>query len=368
MSIAPHDLAVKTAQARRAFDGAALRGVCRLGEARPSLGDDVLLHAGPPLGDADVPHAIRNAAIHALVHGGRDAGAAAEALDRGAIRLAPAQDHGVVTPLAQVVSSAMPVFRVGDEADEVLAPLAESAPPALRFGSADPVCVVNLRAQAQWALDVLAGRLAEAPLPVVGWIERGLAAGDECHARVGVVNAAFRQALGELPADYARTIEDNANFVLPVLMAASAWALRRRGGSIAAAGGNGVEFGLRFPGDVGWRTVAATPPAGVYLPGREQAPVLGAVGDSPVIDFCGLGGQALAFAADLLAAWAEVLPPARELCAESLLEPDTGLVCRHRVVHSGRSPLVNLAMVDASAAGGLVGRGVYAPGVDLFRG
>lgn len=370
MSAAAHaSLASKIAQIRAVFDGAALRGVARLGDMLPTLGDDVLLHAGPPLADGALSYPVRNAAIHALVYAGWNAGEAAAAIDDRAVRLAPAQDHGVVTPLAQVVSTAMPVFRVGDDAHEIFAPIAESAPPALRFGSGDPACVKRLQQQSDWAFDRLAPRLADTPLPVLDWIEVALAEGDECHARTGVANARLLSALGDLPDDYADTIAANANFVLPILMAASAWAMRKRvGGSIAAVGGNGTAFGVRLAGTQHWRSITAVPPTGVCLPDSEQAPVLGAVGDSPVIDFCGLGGQALEFAPDLVAAWGDRLPDDWAQRGHAVLDPQTDRVCAERIATSGVSPLVHLAMVDASADGGLAGRGFYLPDIELFRG
>ncbi|MES1924344.1 DUF1116 domain-containing protein [Salinisphaera sp. T31B1] len=366
--VAPERLDAKRGQAAALFEGACLRGVARLSDMRPELGDDVLLHAGPPLDTHALPYPVRNAAVHALVYAGWPAGDAARAIDTDAIRFEPAQDHGVVTPLAQVVSNAMPVFRVGDERHEVAAPIAESAPPALRFGSADEACVIRLRQQAEWAFGALAPRLADAPLPIRDWIDAALVEGDECHARTGVANARLISALGELPEDYAESIAANANFVLPILMAASAWAIRRHRGSIAAVGGNGQRFGVRFDDEQDWRTVDARPPIGVALAGGEQLPVLGAVGDSPVIDFCGLGGQALAFAPALVEAWEALLPADWQERADAVSDDETGLVCRHRIAASGRSPLVHLALVSAAPEGGLAGRGFYTPPMALFRG
>ncbi|MES1941775.1 hypothetical protein T5B8_16129 [Salinisphaera sp. T5B8] len=365
-AVMPIPLDAKRAQLATLFDGACLRGVARLGDMKPALGDDVLLHAGPPLDGRVLSQPIRNAAIHALVYAGKHVDAAADAIDTGAVRLVPAQDHGVVTPLAQVVSSAMPVWRVGDDRHEVLAPIAESVPPALRFGSADAVCVRHLHEQADWAFDQLGARLAATPLAVRDWIDASLQAGDECHARTGEANAQLLAALGDLPAAYGETIAANANFVLPMLMAASAWAMQANGGSIAAVGGNGAVFGVRFAGERHWRTCAATAPIGPRLPGCEDVPVIGAVGDSPVIDFCGLGGQALGFVPALSQAWDALLPADWPERAAAVTD-DIGLVCRHRIAASGRSPLVHLAMVSAARAGGLAGRGFYEPDVSLFQ-
>ncbi|ERJ20111.1 S-ribosylhomocysteine lyase protein [Salinisphaera shabanensis E1L3A] len=367
-AVVANRLEAKRAQMAALFEGARLRGVARLGDVRPALGDDVLLHAGPPLDTRALSYPLRNAAIHALVYAGRTADEAAEAIDAGAVQLAPAQDHGVVTPLAQVVSTAMPVFQVGDDGHDMLAPIAESAPPALRFGSADDICVSHLRQQAEWAFDVLAPRLAAVPLPVCDWIDVSLVAGDECHARTAVANDRLLFVLNDLPHDYRESIAANANFVLPILMAASAWAMHKHGGSIASVGGNGRCFGVRFAGEKAWRTTGAGAPTGVRMTDCEQIPVLGAVGDSPVIDFCGLGGQALTFAPALVDAWHELLPTDADTRAEAVCDAATGLVCRHRIAASGRVPLVHLAMVADTPDGGLAGRGFYAPDLALFGG
>jgi hypothetical protein len=79
---------------------------------------------------------------------------------------------------------------------------------------------------------------------------------------------------------------------------------------------------------------------------------LGAIGDSAVIDFCGLGAQALS--TDALAR------------REALIDPHSGIVDPERVVGTAVAPLINLAMLDHDATVGLIGRGVYSPSVSLF--
>ncbi|WP_423822146.1 DUF1116 domain-containing protein [Salinisphaera sp. SPP-AMP-43] len=343
-----------------------LRGVTRRRDIRPQLGERCLLHAGPPLSSDILPQALRNAAVQALIFEGMSAEQAALAVDRREIELCPAQDHGVVTPLAQVVSASMPLFVVGDDRHQAYAPIAEGAPPALRFGARDPACVQNLKWHSHWAFAELRPKLAAAPLAIAALVARALAEGDDCHARTGGANAALREALAPLSPGYDEAIAANANFVLPVLMAASAWVLAETRHSIAAVGGNGQRFGLRLAGQSQWRTCLAEPPVGVRLPDQEASPVLGAVGDSPVIDFCGLGGQSLAWAPELVSLWAGQLPSDWGDRAAAVTDPATGLVCRHRVAASGQVPLVHLAMVGGGPAGGLVGRGFYAPDLGIF--
>ncbi|PZQ01437.1 DUF1116 domain-containing protein [Pseudorhodoferax sp. Leaf265] len=349
------------------FAGAAWRNVVRRRVALPHLGRDVLLHAGPPF-DGPPPAPVRQAAVQALLFEGlADDGAAAQALlATGAVRLLPAQDHGVATPLAQVVSAAMPLAEVGDGVTQAWAPLVEGPPPALRFGTSDPAALPRLQAVTELGLQRLAPLLQARPLPLAPVIAQALAEGDECHGRTGAANAALLARLdGLLDAD--RTLlAGSPGFVLTILMAAAAWRLRQSGAPIAAVGGNGLRFGLRLRGDAGWRAIDAAPPTGIRFPQHAGATALGAIGDSAVLDFCGLGGQALPAAPALCDEWHASLPA--DLAQRRALVTDTvsGLVAPASVAASGLPPLVNLAVLDASGAAGLIGRGWYAPDPSLF--
>ncbi|GAA5233942.1 DUF1116 domain-containing protein [Verticiella sediminum] len=348
-----------------ALQGARLTGVRQRAQAVPAVPADVLLHAGPPYADGAAPAPVRNAAAQALVYEGaaNDLAHGLRLLADGAYRLAPAQDHGVVTPLAQVVSASMPVFAVGDEALLIHAPVLEGAPPALRFGAPDPACVAALHAAAADALGPLAAHLAGKPVQIHDLAVQALAQGDECHARTGAANAALVAALAGLAGDCRARIGANPGYVLPILMAACAWALRRHG-EIEAVGGNGVAFGLRPRGQAAWRTVPATAPVGTVM--RPELPALGAIGDSAVIDFAGLGGQALAAAPALRAEWAACLP-ADWAARRALCDAASGLVSLARVADTALVPIVHLAIVGADARGGLAGRGFYLPSPELFR-
>src|SRR5690242_16252715 len=132
--------------------GARWSALTTLGEAVPELPARTLLHAGPPF-PGPPPAPVRNAAAQALVFEGAaaDLAAAKALIDERAYRLSPAQDFGVATPLAQVVSPTMPVFVVGDGPERGLAPLVEGPPPALRFGSKETLCLDRLRATANLA-------------------------------------------------------------------------------------------------------------------------------------------------------------------------------------------------------------------------
>lgn len=360
------------------FAGAFLRDVVMRRHALPGLGDDVLLHAGPPFEGAP-PAPVRNAAVQALRHE-RLAASDAEAcalIDAGRVRLQPAQSAGVATPLAQVVSASMPLAVVGGARRRFLAPLVEGTPPALRFGAADPACLERLAAVSAFGLEVLAPLLRSRPVALDRVVERALAGGDECHGRTGAANEALLASIDGLGEADAARVASNPNFVLPVLMAAAGWLLAGGEGEpvhgrIAGAGGNGVRFGLRVHGLPGWRSVPAAPPVGVRLPGREAAAPLGAIGDSAVIDFCGLGGQAMHLAPALVADWTPIAgwmaqdPLARRI---AVVDPGSGCVDLQRIRASGEHgpvPQVNLAILDREGVLGLLGRGFSLPDRSLF--
>jgi len=371
MTAAPANLSTVIDAAHRAFAGAFLLDVVRREEALPALDARTLLHAGPPL-DGPPPPPMRNAAALALVFEGlaSDLAEGLAMLERQAVALLPAQDHGVVTPLAQVVSRSMPLAVVGDGACRVFAPLIEGAPPALRFGSPDAGCLLRLAEVSVFGLGRLRDALVLDPVALAPIVARALADGDECHSRT---DEAHRRLLGSLPGLSPPALSWLAGvrgFSLAILMAAAAWALQRHAAgqthAILAAGGNGVRFGIRLAGSGRWHTVAATAPKGVLFDAAREPAVLAAIGDSAVIDFCGLGGQALVASPALAAEWQALLPPgALQQCRETV-DDATGIVDARRVCASRRVPRVNLAMLDATGVGGLVGRGFYEPPFDLF--
>ena len=361
--------AVSTDFARWAtpFAHACWRDVRTRAQALPALSPQVLLHAGPPLtGPAPVP--VRQAAIQALLFEDMapDAAAAGELLDTGAVQLAPAQDHGLVTPLAQVVSASMPLALAGDECSGAWAPLVEGPAPALRFGTTDAGALQRLRGIAALG-QRLAPLLRARPLPLGPVVAQALREGDECHARTGAAHQALLAQLPGLCAQDREQLAASPGFVLTILMAAAAWRMRAQDAPIAAVGGNGQAFGLRLRGARDWQQLPAQPPQGTRFAGHEQTPALGAIGDSAVLDFCGLGGQALAAAPALCEEWRATLAADAAMRRALVCDPDTGLVDPARIRRSGVAPLVNLAILGADGAAQLMGRGWYAPDPTLFE-
>jgi hypothetical protein len=257
----------------------------------------VLLHAGPPLrGETPIP--LLNAAIHAILFEqlAESPEQARVMLSREEVQLRPAQDHGVVTPLAQVVSASMPMMVVEQRDRVCFAPVLEGPAPALRFGSAAPECLRRLVEATAWLETAVAPAVRRQPVPIDDLVRAAVTGGDECHARTAVANEALISRLGCLDGEITAGLRANPAFVLTVLMAAAGAALKAQRAAVEAIGGNGIDFGIRLAGCDTWRQLPAEAPRGSRLPGREATVPLAAIGDSAVIDFCGLGGQALSAA------------------------------------------------------------------------
>src|ERR1700730_8814290 len=131
------------------------------------LSAPVLLHAGPPFRGTP-PAPVINSAIQALIFEGvaADAAAARDLLVQGGAQLQPAQDHRIVTPLAQVVSASMLLVAVKQQHQICYAPIVEGPAPALRFGSAAPECLQRMRDVGAWIDSTVAPIVRREPLSI----------------------------------------------------------------------------------------------------------------------------------------------------------------------------------------------------------
>lgn len=308
------------------------------------------------------------AAEQAAVIGGfaEDVSTARAMLEAGSLSLKPAQDHGVAVPLAMVVAPSMWCFEVGDDESVFYSPVAEGPPPALRFGSSDPVCVARARDWVAEAAHAINQRLGNLP-DVESIMRRALRDGDDCHAITRAGNELFLELIGELPGGVAADIRANPGFVLGVWMAWAGWTLRVSANEIAAIGGNGIDFGLRRRGATRWAAMPCASPTGNRFNPQQQAPALGAIGDSALVDTSGFGGQALNHAPTLTAEWAHLLPPDAQSRASAILHPEWGTVDAEAVRATGVTPIINLAILDERGSAAPIGRGFYIVPLMLFE-
>lgn len=354
-----------------------LTRIARLDAALDAVPPRTLLHAGPPFADpTDLPVPVFNGVAAAARLEGWAASPAEtqDLLAGGALSLKPAQDVGVVTPLAFVVGPGTPVLEVRDDAASgvgIFCPLNDGPPPlALRFGAGRDDGV----AFARHLRDTVAGELANAlaaPVAVLPMLARALAEGDDLHGRVSALQGRVPDLFGDGLSPQARAYLDAAGqFGLNVVMATAALMLRAAGGvpgsgMVVAAGGNGRDFGWKLAADPHvWRTAPATVPAGPRLPDRDDVEGLPAVGDSAVIDALGFGAACLRFAPDLAEAMAGHADPAflTPAAHRAFIGPHPDFPAD---IHLGldltrpRACLgIMLGALDRAGARGLIGRGI----------
>lgn len=344
------------------YQGIQWVGVSTLKTMLPELSEQILLHAGPAYGEHDIPQPVLNAAAQAVMYEGKAATIqeAFNLIHQGVFKLSPAQDVGVVTPLAQVVSVSMPVSIIRRGELTMLAPFAESSAPALRFGSVVPTAISAIHHLNDIVQTEIVPTLSTKPVNIAEVIFKALSAGDECHALVSHANEALLEQLPHLSVSSRQLILANPNFVLPILMAASAVLLKTQVSGYVAAGGNGIQFGVKLHGQSAWQVVNAVPPAGQYFM-AEPPEALGAIGDSAVVDFAGLGGQLITLATSLSNAWESKLPQNWQKIRDQITDPVTGVVSDQLIQKNHVMPMVHLAILDASGEKGLIGRGAFCP-------
>ena len=379
-------------------------GIGRAGDLLPDLDDRTLLHAGPPIGWADMCGPLRGAIIGAAVHEGiaADPEEAARLAERGGLRFGPCHDRGAVGPMAGVVSASMPVWIVenGAQGNRAFCTLNEGLGKVLRYGAYDTEVLDRLA----WMRDVLARVLAAAlarldePLDLRALIAQALQMGDEGHNRNRAGTSLLLRALlpalltvEEPTADVvaaAEFISGNDHFFLNLAMAAgkaTADAAAGTGGAsiVTAMARNGTEFGVRLAGTGDrWFTGPAGVVDGLYLPGFGPEDANRDIGDSTITETIGIGGMAMAAAPaivrfvggtpdDAVAAtlsmyditWAE--SASYQLPSLGFRGTPLGIDCRE-VVHTGVLPTVNTGIAHKDPGVGQVGAGLVEPPMEAF--
>ena len=351
--------------------------------------DRRLLHAGPPISDpANMARPILNSAALATVYEGWSANPDdGEAMVMsGEIELAAAQDHGVVIPLAGIVSPSMTLQRVRDRNDHstvAWSPFNGGMVAPMRLGLRDQAVADHW----DWLDGVFASAIAPAIDPgcdLIGIARAGLLQGDDCHGRTPAATAALLEELRPRLDDAAAVayLEQSPAFFLNLWMAASKCMLMPAVGAtgcaiVTAAAGNGVGSGIQIAGLPGrWFTAPAAPPEGDIAEPYQPDDRLGAIGDSAIVDAFGLGAMAFAFAPEQRRAMAAHLPAdALELPGKLLLGvhpgfSDLGLLVGQSASRNAAletSGLISLGILDKGGKGGRIGGGIYRPPVGIYQ-
>ncbi|MGE5170813.1 MAG: DUF1116 domain-containing protein [Rudaea sp.] len=291
--------------------------VRRAGDVIEGLRENVILHAGPPIGWERMCGPMRGAVCGVAVFEGwaRDLDAAAQAAASGRYTFRPNHDLGAVGPMTGMTTLGQPVLVVENRAfgNRAYCTINEGLGKVMRFGGNDAEVLGRLA----WIARVLgpalsAALVASGGIPLKNIVARGLAMGDEMHQRNVACSALF---LREIAPALARTSNDsntlaevlafigrNDQFFLNVAMAmGKALTDPARGvdGSsiVTAMCRNGTEFGIRISGTGDrWYTAPVEMPAGLYFPGYSERDANPDMGDSAIVETIGLGGFAMAAA------------------------------------------------------------------------
>ncbi len=274
-----------------------------------------VLHAGPPIQWGRMCGPQKRAVLGAIQFEGwaSDPQAAEALVEIGKVTIAPTHKYGAVGPMTGVVSPSMPVLVARNETfgNYGFSTFNEGRGNTLWFGVCDEGTLDRLR----WMRDVLGPAVKAAiqksgPVDVFDVDAQGLQMGDECHARSAACTATAIKtlALGMLEAGLGsdtiasviRFMSDNSHFFLNFTMAAAKVTMDAAQGVpystvVTAISRNGVDCMVRVSG-LGNRWLVAPVSKmneALYYTGFSVADAAGDIGDSAIIETCGLGGMAL---------------------------------------------------------------------------
>ncbi len=381
-------------------------GVGKARDVIPGRGDheNLLTHAGPPIGWERMSGPMRGAVAGALIFEGRAKtfDEAEKLVEAGKVEFAPCHHYQSAGPMAGLISPSMSVYIVEDKKSgrRAFSGLNEGYGKVLRYGAYDDEVIERLR----WMDDVMAPILNEALQAAGGVDMRALIAealhmGDECHNRNKAGSIVFTARLAPFivkaapnPETAARVLKfmgDNALTVLNPVMAACkamADAAHNIEGStiVSTLARNGTDFGIRISG-LGdrWFTAPAPPVEGLYFPGFSEADANPDLGDSTIMETVGIGGFAMAaapaivtfvggtakLAMDTTLEMYEITEASHKYFTIPALEfqgSPTGIDIR-KVVEKGITPRVNTGVAHKEAGIGQVGAGLVRPPMSMFE-
>ena len=391
--------------AQRILDSTpALAGIARADEVIPGIHRNLILHAGPPIGWAQMSGPLRGAVIGGLIFEGlvKDERAAVAMVEHGEVEFAPCHHHGAVGPMAGVTTASMPVYIVENRAfgTRAFSNLNEGYGKVLRYGAYSEDVLVRLR----WLSDVYAPITARAleragGLDMKTMIAQQIQMGDEGHNRNKAGSAMMARALaphlaraGARSEDLAAVLDylagNDLAILNPVMAACKATMDAAHGiaGStvVTCMARNGTDFGIRVSG-LGdrWFTAPAQIPVGLFFPGYTQEDANPDIGDSTITETAGIGAFAMAAAPAIV----KFVGGTPKMAFEATMEmyeitvtenpafgipqlefrgTPTGIDVR-KVVKTGITPRVNTGIAHRRAGVGQVGAGLVRPPMECFE-
>jgi uncharacterized protein DUF1116 len=396
-----NDLAVARMQEARPL----VVGVGVAGEVLPGMSRRTFLHAGPPVGWADMCGPMRGAVIGAALLEGlaADPEDAVRKAAGGAFEFASGHERGALGPMAGVISFSMPVWIVENDArgNRAHCTFSEGLGGPFRFGAFDEQVIDRLRWIRSTLAPVLTAALARLrePLDLRAICADALEMGDEVHNRNRAATSLTLRILAPVllelsrfdrrVTEVARYLAGDDVFFLNLSMAcgkATADAAAGVEGStiVTTMARNGTEFGLRVSGcGDRWFTAPSSRIEGLYLPGYTAADANPDMGDSTITETIGLGGFAWAAAPAIIdtvglgsedamratlemyeISWAESAN--YRIPALGFRGSPLGIDCR-KVVDTGIAPVADSGIAHRESGVGIIGRGHVSPPIAPFE-
>ena len=273
------------------------------------LADKTILHAGPPIEFSRMCAGHRRGMVSACLFEGwaKTEAEAVRLLESGSVRCEAACDYATNGSGYGIVTRSVPLLIVEDRETGGRAGV---FPAEGRFGGGFCGWGVYSREIAEnlvWMRDVLFPPISavlegEGGFPMKELFAEARRMGDELHSSQKAIDPLFTRAIvpfalkcanaADLLSYFASTNRFTHNFG-QAASRALLLGLEARGerGFLVAAGGNGVEYGVKFAGSPEWRVAPAPMIEGPYLaPGAKRENQLPWLGDSSIVECRGWGG------------------------------------------------------------------------------
>ena len=274
------------------------------------LADKTVLHAGPPIEYGHMCRAHRRSMVNACLFEGwaKTEGEAQRLLEKGEVKCEAACDYATDGSGYGIITKSVPLLIVEDRDYGSCAGL---FPAEGRFGGGFcgwGVYSEEIAENLAWMRDDLFVEIAaelrgEGGFPMKTLFVEARRMGDELHSCQKAIDALFTRAIipyalkcrnaADLLGYFATTNRFTHNFG-QASSRALVLGLEKAGkrGFLTAAGGNGVEYGIKVAGSEKWYVAPAPMIEGPYLvPGARRENQLPWMGDSSITECRGWGGQ-----------------------------------------------------------------------------
>ena len=274
------------------------------------LADKTVLHSGPPIEFARMCRGHRRSMVNACFMEGwaKTEAEAVKMLETGTVRCEAAYDYATDGSGYGIITKSVPLLIVEDRDYGSRAGL---FPSEGKFGGGFTgwgVYSDEIAANLKWIGTTLFAELVRVLKDAGGFPMRDLFAearrmGDELHSSQKAIDPLFSRAI--IPyclkcknaadlLDYFATADRFTHNFGQASSRALVLGLEKAGerGFLTAAGGNGVEYGVKFAGSGEWHVAPSPMIEGPYLtPGAKRENQLPWIGDSSITECRGWGGQ-----------------------------------------------------------------------------